>query len=225
MDSVLDIERGTISAAQYEMLMRPLRSTRIAKRNQGGKQLSYLESWDVRAHLIRAFGFGNFDMEMLDYNHVADRTYLGRDDKEMVEAIYSCRMRLTIRNERGQTIATYTEAAVGSTSGPANMIGEHHDNALKTAASDALKRCAINLGTQFGLGLYDGGSTAEVVKVTVVKPEGVTPPTAPTPAQQEALSRSVGADPVAKAAEDLAAAQAAVAEGLGGTPVEEEQAG
>jgi hypothetical protein len=43
--------------------------------------------------------------------------------------------------------------------------------ALKTASSDAMKRCAINLGDQFGLGLYDNGSLEPIVKATLVDNE------------------------------------------------------
>jgi hypothetical protein len=42
--------------------------------------------------------------------------------------------------------------------------------AVKTAESDALKRAAINLGTQFGLSLYDNGSRNDVVGHSLVKP-------------------------------------------------------
>ena len=42
--------------------------------------------------------------------------------------------------------------------------------AVKTAESDALKRAAINLGTQFGLSLYNNGSLKDVVGATL---EGV----------------------------------------------------
>ena len=44
--------------------------------------------------------------------------------------------------------------------------------AVKTAESDALKRAAINLGTQFGLSLYDNGSRADVVGHTLAAPDG-----------------------------------------------------
>lgn len=189
-----------ITPQQYDMLMKPIRPARIAKRSQGGKQLSYVEAWDIKAHLIRAFGFCNFDVEMIDYNYVTTRQYqLDADDekkptRDMVEVIYTAQVRLTLRDPQGQHLATYSEAAAGSASGPAYMLGDHHDNALKTAASDATKRCAINLGSQFGLSLYDDGSTKEVVKVTVVKPEGVddTPVAPPTAEQAEALARSLG---------------------------------
>jgi len=183
-----------LTSEQFDTLRKPLNNTRIAKRSQGGKQLSYLESWDVRAHLIRMFGYGNFDLDMIEYAYIGAREYDGQGDppKPMVEVIYSARMRLAVRDPEGAELCHYTEAAVGSASGPASMLGEHHDNALKTAASDAMKRCAINLGTQFGLSLYDDGSTRDVVRGTIVKPVGYEEPE-PTPEQMEALAHSLGA--------------------------------
>jgi hypothetical protein len=38
-----------------------------------------------------------------------------------------------------------------------------HDQALKTAQSQAFKRACVNLGDQFGLSLYNDGSTEAVV--------------------------------------------------------------
>ncbi len=161
-----------ITAEQWRVLMRPLNRTRVAKRKQGGKELSYLEAWDVKAHLTRVFGFGNWDSEVLSFNHITTREY-GTAEKPMVEVIYSVHLRLSIRDSNANLLCQHSEVAVGSTSGPANMLGEHHDNAVKTAASDAIKRCAINMGTQFGLSLYDQGATHDIIKNTLVKPEGV----------------------------------------------------
>jgi recombination DNA repair RAD52 pathway protein len=186
-----------LTVDQYKYLLNPLKKARIAKRSQGGKQLSYLESWDVKAHLSRIFGFGNWDLEMLDYHHVATREYQSKDSKPMVEVIYACRMRLVVRDPEGRELARYSEGAVGSTSGPDYLLGDHHDNALKTAASDATKRCAINLGTQFGLSLYDNGNTNDVVRQTLVQPEGYEPPKAElTEEQKAALQQSLGATEV-----------------------------
>lgn len=188
-----------LTPEQYAYLMNPLRSSRVATRQQGGKTLSYLEAWDIKAHLTRIFGFCNWDSEMLEYRHVTDRPYKGGRDggAEMVEVIYSCRLQLTIRDQWDNELCRHTEAAVGSTSGPMSMLGEHHDNALKTAASDALKRCAINLGTQFGLSLYDNGSKVDVIRQTLIKPEGVEYATPEPTAEQEAmLAQSLGATPV-----------------------------
>lgn len=196
----------SISAEQYATLMKPLNASRVANRSQGGKQLSYLESYDVRAHLIRIFGFGNFDVKVIECNHITDRNYESQPDsngktKAMVEVIYFARVELVIRvlqtDAEGmtyaETLCTHIESAVGSASGPENMLGEHHDNAAKTAASDALKRCAINLGSQFGLSLYNNGTLAEVVKGTLVKPVGVEPAPEPTEEQVAALANSLGA--------------------------------
>lgn len=189
-----------LTPKQHETLMRPLNGTRVAKRTQGGKQLSYLEAWDVRAHLIRVFGFTNFDAELEDYHFIDTRRYTSTGDnpRPMVEVIYAARMRLTLRDSEGAPLATYAEAAVGSASGPETMLGEHHDNALKTAASDALKRCAMNLGTQFGLSLYDNGRTTDVVRGTLVPESGeeAAQPPAGGPTEEEAtanLQRSLGA--------------------------------
>lgn len=177
-----------LTPRQREVLGRPLNGTRIAKRKQGGQELSYLESWDVRAHLIRVFGYGNFDLTMDEYRHVETRPYV-KDSKDMVEVIYSARMTLVLKDCNGVPYAEYSEAAVGSTSGPMNTLGEHHDNALKTAASDAMKRCAINLGTQFGLSLYDHGNTRDVVKGTLLDPEPEK-----TDEQIAAIARSLGGE-------------------------------
>jgi recombination DNA repair RAD52 pathway protein len=186
-----------ITRKQFDTLKKPLNGTRIAKRSQGGKQLSYLESWDVRAHLIRMFGYTNFDVETLDQHHVETREYMtgGDNQKVMVEVIWFAKVRLTVRDPDGNRICRYTESAVGSTSGPETMLGEHHDNAVKTAASDALKRCAINLGTQFGLSLYDDGATRDVVRGTLVEPDGGEDETL-TDEQVEQLAHSLGATPV-----------------------------
>jgi recombination DNA repair RAD52 pathway protein len=186
-----------LTAKQYETLRKPLNGTRVAHRSQGGKQLSYLESWDVRAHLIRVFGYANFDVNVLDSQYVTTREYQSTGDtpKPMVEVIYTAKVQLAVRDANGMPLCRYTEGAAGSASGPASMLGEHHDNALKTAASDALKRCAINLGTQFGLSLYDNGSTRDVVRGTLVEPDGYEkPPT--TDEATAALQHSLGATEV-----------------------------
>ena len=178
---------------QLETLRRPLNRTRIAHRQQGGKQLSYLESWDVRAHLIRVFGYTNFDVLVEDADFVTLRPYT-KDGKDMVQVIWRATVQLNVRDQHGYHLCTYRETAVGTASGPQDMLGEHHDNAVKTAASDALKRCAINLGTQFGLSLYDDGNTADVVKGTVFDPPPVAPAT-----DAEALAniqRSLGGEKI-----------------------------
>ena len=149
-----------LTDAQYEQLMKPLNAARVAKREQAGRSLSYLEAWDVKAHLIRVFGFGGWSWDVL----TADLAYEEKNERGQWAVGYKVVGRLVI-HDLG---ATYTEAAVGSASLP--QRGEAHDMAVKSGESDALKRAAINLGTQFGLSLYDNGSTKDVVMQTLVAP-------------------------------------------------------
>lgn len=165
---------------QLAQLMRDLNPARVAKRKQGGAQLSYLQAWDVKATLIRVFGFGGFSADATDCeivrieNNVPKYTGYGDAKKELpIEytkdgqikfgtANFRVTARVRVQLAIPQLGAVYSEWAASSQTGP--DLGEVTDFAIKTAESDALKRAAIYLGTQFGLSLYDNGSTAEVIK-------------------------------------------------------------
>lgn len=146
-----------LNARQQEVLLKPINSSRISQRKGGGgKALSYLEAWDVKAHLIRVFGFGEWSADVLS----AELAF-----EDQVNSNWNVGYKVILRLSIPATGATYTEAAVGTASLP--QRGEAHDMAVKTAESDALKRAAINLGDQFGLSLYNNGSTAPVVIQTL----------------------------------------------------------
>ena len=153
------IDEYGINQAQYDQLLKPLHPSRVAKRSQAGRQLSYLEAWDVKAHLIRIFGFGGWSWAVVK----AELAFEEQNEKGQWNVGYKVIGRLYIC----QLGCEYTEAAVGSATIP--QRGEAHDMAVKTAESDALKRAAINLGTQFGLSLYNEGSLADVVHTTLDK--------------------------------------------------------
>lgn len=148
-----------ITQEQYDQLLKPLNQARVAKRAQAGRNLSYLEAWDVKAHLIRIFGFGGWSWEVT----TAELAFEAEKDGKW-NVGYKVIGTLTIHD----LSCAYTEAAIGSSTLP--QRGEAHDMAVKTAESDAIKRAAINLGTQFGLSLYNDGSTNDVVKKTLVVP-------------------------------------------------------
>ena len=154
------------TAQQIEALMRPLKEQRVSSRKQGGQSLSYLEAWDVKAHLTRIFGFGGWDSRVHDIALISCE----KNEKGNYDASYQASVTLTIRDPKGHYVCEFTEAAVGSSSLPRK--GDALDMAIKTAESDALKRAAINLGTQFGLSLYNNGSLRDVVGITLVHPQG-----------------------------------------------------
>lgn len=201
---------GRLTLTQIDTLMGAIKPTRVANRTQGGKTLSYLEAYDVRAHLIRIFGFGGFDAEVLDYDLVFVRDY-ENNDKPMQEIAYKARVRLVVRDREGEEVARFTECAVGSASGGTGF-GDLHDNALKSAVSDALKRCAINLGSQFGLSLYDkDNGRAEVVRKLVEDPRGEQSQEL-SEQQRAALEQLLGATEVTEGNTDGAATDGVPAE-------------
>jgi DNA recombination protein Rad52 len=158
---------NNLTYEQYEQLMKPLNENRVARRaGGGGRQLSYLETWEVKAHLIRIFGFGGWSWDVTTAELVFDQESNGK-----FHVGYKVVGQLTIPDLG----CTYTEASVGSATLP--QRGEAHDMAIKTGESDALKRAAINLGTQFGLSLYNNGDTKDVVKKTLVVPTLAQPET------------------------------------------------
>ena len=151
-----------LNQQQYEQLLKPLNPVRVAKRSGGGRQLSYLEAWDVKAHLNRIFGFLNWSSDVIE----SSLAFEEKNEKGQWHVAYKVTLRLRINGSGDDWVqTTYTEAAVGFASLPSR--GEAHDMAIKTAESDALKRAAINLGTQFGLSLYNNGATADVVGKTL----------------------------------------------------------
>ncbi len=151
---------------QHEMLLKGINPNRISKRQGGGgKSLSYVEAWDIKAHLNRIFGFCNWSADVTESALAFEAEVNGKWN-----VAYKVVLRLSIHRPPNSFMAdtTYTEAAVGSATLP--QRGEAHDMAIKTAESDALKRAAINLGDQFGLSLYNNGAVAPVVQVTLVEP-------------------------------------------------------
>lgn len=146
-----------LNQRQYEQLLKPLNPSRVAKRQQANRSLSYLEAWDVKAHLIRIFGFGGWGWNVIK----ADLAFEEQNERGMWNVGYKVIGCLSFVD----LCVSYTEAAIGQATLP--QRGEAHDMSIKTAESDALKRAAINLGTQFGLSLYNDGSLNDVVKTTL----------------------------------------------------------
>jgi recombination DNA repair RAD52 pathway protein len=147
-----------ITPKQEEILLKGLNPSRVAQRKGGGgKALSYLEAWDVKAHMNRVFGFTGWSWTVTTAEIAFEDA--PSDTQRNWNVGYKVIGTLEVAGAR------YSEAAVGSATLPSR--GDAHDMACKTAESDAFKRAAINLGDQFGLSLYNNGSTAPVVKQTL----------------------------------------------------------
>ena len=153
---------SALTPEQYGYLVKPIDQRRV--RSKQGQ--SHLEAWDDRRHLIRVFGFGGFDIETKELRLIHERIDNGR-----VTVVYLAQARLTIKDTTGAVLAVYEDGATGDACNfPISKLGDAHDFALKTALSQALKRCCVNLGDQFGLSLYDKGSTVAVVQGSLNAP-------------------------------------------------------
>ena len=148
-----------LTTEQVDLLLKDLHPARVSKRQQGGASLSYLEAHDVRATLIRVFGFAGFDVETTRAE-VIDISRRGPDGTGHYVVTAVAQASVTIH----ATGAVYSDVAAASQVGP--VLGDTMDFAVKTAASDAMKRCCTNLGTQFGLSLYANGQTRDTVRFT-----------------------------------------------------------
>jgi Rad52/22 family double-strand break repair protein len=145
---------------QVRQLLAPIRPNRVFKVDQKKKEL-HVSAWDVRAQLSKVFGLANWDSEVLDLTMVYDVPTMTKGDPSRnkpalpaFDTCYRATVRLTIRDFAGNPLCVHSASATGSNIMPDFKHGDNHDFVIKTAESQALKRCAINLGQQFGLSLY-----------------------------------------------------------------------
>jgi DNA recombination protein Rad52 len=132
-----------------DALNAPLDRQRVKGRRQGGRELSYIESWWAIAEANRIFGFDGWQRETIDLVCVAEgeRT-IGRDGDRGWGVTYRARVRITIGN-------AIVREGCGSGHGIDRDKGLAHESALKEAESDAMKRAFMTFGNPFGLALYD----------------------------------------------------------------------
>lgn len=182
----------SFTPAQYERLLTPLDASRVESR-QG---MSYLNVSDVRRWLIRIFGFDGFSTYADEAELISVREGQGKSGNNF-EVVWKVRVRLVIH----ALGVEHTEYACGSSSQPS--LPEAHDMAIKTAESDALKRCAVNLGDQFGLSLYFSKGREPVTSSVMRTIPG--PPGAGKPAFQANALPTADEDVQAASEEHLAA--------------------
>lgn len=197
---VNDTPNGSyLNTSQVSYLVRPVDPNRVFE-TQGQSNMA---AYEIKAHLNRIFGFGRWSAEVIGMELIYEQPTTTRQGKQAYNVAYRAGMRLQVCSPSGRLLATYTEWAVGDATMPDFKRADAHDMAVKTAESQALKRCAINLGDQFGLSLYAKGSLAPLVRGTFV---GLPEPEVPT--EHDKVVEDVDPD---HAADVAAAAEAASA--------------
>lgn len=227
---------GKFNAVQTAQLLAPIKPHRIMTAN--GQ--SHVSQQDVVAHLTRVFGFGNWATDMVSLEMVFEverpESKIGEitrgsgqnakvHDLAMnpqfwkYDVCYRAVMRLTIFDEYHNPVTSYEDGSMGDASNQTRADG--HDLAMKTAISTALKRCAKNLGDQFGLSLYNKGQRTALVGGTLVlpaKPEGWDKPdaTPPSDLQDHASEQvSMGVDETEKQPQATGEQEAMLSSSLG----------
>ncbi len=151
---------------QRAQLLKPIAPSRVMK---DGKGHPHVSQQDVTAHLIRVFGFGSFDIDVISVECVFEQPHVDKKGEETpgrFDVCYKALLRLTIRDALGHEMCHYDG---GSAATALNQTrGDAHDLAYKSALSLAKKRAAINLGDQFGLSLYNKGQMSALVMATLV---------------------------------------------------------
>lgn len=150
-----------LSNEQVKELMKPIDPSRVGK---DGKGFAHLEAWDVRRTMNRIFGFGAWSARVDSMELIFETESEGPKGPRWTVA-YRARCVVTVGQEFDGAV-TYAEYAAGdATNYPSRA--DAHDQAMKTAESQAFKRCVVNFGDQFGLSLYKNGSMAATVSEVV----------------------------------------------------------
>ena len=136
----------TFSDQQLSSLRRSVSPRRIRTRTADQKEIRYIEGWFVISEANRIFGFDGWDRETVE-----SKCLQARDTRGGCYAIYSARVRITVRSTAG----TVVREGLGSGEGHANRLAEAHDFALKAAETYATKRALVTFGKAFGLSLYN----------------------------------------------------------------------
>lgn len=161
-------EHGEFNAQQVRQLLAPIHPSRVVASD--GKGNAHVAQQDITAHLIRVFGFGGFDTDVVSLDLLFEHNRPDQNGKpsQRWNVGYRAVVRLTVRDEHGREVCHYEDGSTGV--GENLKLGEAHDLALKSALSLAKKRCAVNLGDQYGLSLYNKGQRTALVIGTLVQP-------------------------------------------------------
>jgi DNA repair and recombination protein RAD52 len=117
----------------------------------GGVLLHYIAASDVINKMNEIFGYNNWTTQIMEEERVSVEQL---ENSNKWQVIIRVKLRLCVINKQGEkTIATYREDVGWATS--VGSKGDALENASKAATSDALKRCARQLGDALGNCLYN----------------------------------------------------------------------
>lgn len=157
--------RGQLTEQQMRRLVKAIDPGHVETK-QG---LSYIAQHEARAEMTRIFGFGNWDSNVLEMRQAYEYSEPGtggNSSKTYWIAGYAALVQVRIRDLWGMPVAEFSEWHFEENARQPNR-GEANALAMTSVESYALRRALIGLGDRLGLGLYEKGSTAALVKGTL----------------------------------------------------------
>ena len=151
-----------LSPDQIRVLQAPIFGPIVRQDPKIAKGSPYVPGAYVISALNAIFGFDGWSAEIVHMERVNLEKYQ-KEGKDMVRALFSCHVRLTVRCQDGSTFA---RDGFGADEKSSPNLADVMKLAPKSAYTDALKDAAITLGRQFGL---------DTVRAAGVALAGVTP--------------------------------------------------
>ena len=180
--------------ALLDKLNAPLPRDAIRTRKQAGTNLAYVEGWWVFQQLNEIFGYDGWNSEVISLEQ-AELTPYTKNGKDMYRCAYVCHAKLLVyfSSKATTTIADMvSKQDVGTGIGFSVNAGDAIEGAAKEAVTDAYKRCARQLGNQFGLPLYD--KDRENVETKEEAQERRATPKPTPPVDNSSQNRTTGAN-------------------------------
>jgi hypothetical protein len=191
----METRRG-LTRMQVQRLMRGIDPNHVDKK----QRLSYMAQYEVRAELTRIFGVSGWDSQVEKMDLLWEDSYT-KDGKEYFRVCYQASVRLTIRDYWGNVLCSFVEEHAEANSGLPDR-GEAYAMAITSVESYALRRAAIGLGDRLGLGLYNNGETAPLVKGTLQLTDPESPlyvaPKVVEPTEEKSSSQAQSPDRMAR---------------------------
>ena len=141
-------------------LTEPLDPARVKSREAGrGQSLSYIEAHDAIRTANEVFGIGGWGYTVEELEPLGEPEAVKRDDRTGYRVGYRAVVRVTVRGAAGDNLpplpVVFSDVGYGDGMDYSGSRITVHELAMKEAVSDAVKRALKNLGSQFGLDLYD----------------------------------------------------------------------
>lgn len=138
-----------MTAAQLDLLRKPLDPAFVKTREQDGRTYEYVEGWKAIETANAIFGFDGWTRETVEMREV-------RPPAEVTSARGKTTWRVGFLARVRITAGGVVREGTGYGSGAMSDLGEAYESAVKEAETDAMKRALITFGAPFGLTLYSG---------------------------------------------------------------------